>query len=140
MATITITLYVSESGIAQNAITQQNINDYCYFEAGTANSDFNTTADVGDTIIWQGQTNPASNYVIDITQVKKDNVPGNQNVLGGNNGTLQGNGLSPETVTGTVQANTYSEAEEYSVFFKVNGTGTNFQVDPKITVNPRQTA
>ena len=135
---ITITLYV-DSGQA-STLTQQTVDQYCSFgqnKAVTTNENFSTAASVGDTIIWQGQTNPASNTTIDITQVNQENVPGSHNVFGGN-GTLLGAG-SPKTVTGTVQAGTGGEDEVYTIFFQVNGTGPNFRIDPKITINPTQT-
>tara|TARA_R110002167_G_scaffold130128_2_gene313600 strand:+ start:378 stop:1265 length:888 start_codon:yes stop_codon:yes gene_type:complete len=132
----TITLYVDAD--YATTLTTQTVDTYCSFgqnKSQTTNENFLRSVNVGDTVIWRGETTPPSSNVIDITQVKKENVPGSSNVFGGN-GILQGIG-DPETVTGTVQAGTGGENETYTIFFKVNGTGQQFQIDPKIKVNPQ---
>ena len=134
----TITLYVDAANAT--SLTPRTVDEYCSFgqdKSQTTNENFSITVNVGDKVIWRGETTPASSNVIDITQVKKENVPGSSNVFGGN-GMLQGSG-NPEAVTGTVQAGTGGEDETYTIFFKVNGTGPNFPIDPKIRVNPPQT-
>lgn len=133
----TITLYVDSAHAT--SLTPQTVDTYCSFgqdKSQTPNENFSRSVNVGDQVIWRGETTPPSSNVIDITQVKKENVPGSSNVFGGN-GILQGSG-NPETVTGTVQAGTGGEDETYTIFFKVNGTGQQLKIDPRIKVNPTQ--
>lgn len=132
----TITLYVDSAHAT--SLTQQTVDTYCNFgqASNITNESYSVAANVGDTIEWVGQTNPASSNIINITKVKYENIAQSSNIFGGN-GTIQGDNGSPEKVSATVQNGTDGEEETYQIFFNVNG-GQQFNIDPKIIVNPTQ--
>ncbi len=120
-------------------IVKHEVNQYCDFgqEDGVSNEDFTITANIGDTIVWQGISSSAPDT--DIVNITSINHHGGTNIFGVN--TLKGNGETPELVIGEVLNTTVGENKKtykYTIKFKVlnNGVKRNgtFQIDPKIFV------
>jgi hypothetical protein len=91
-------------------------------ERGTDTRDYTIYAEVGDTIIWNGESSDGS-AAIDIRKIKYDR---GTNVF--NNKELDGE----TTVVGTVQHNTEGNPYKYKISFKINNTGKTYSIDPKI--------
>ena len=91
-------------------------------ERGTDTRDYTIYAEVGDTIIWNGESSDGS-AAIDIRKIKYDK---GTNVF--NNKELDGE----TTVVGTVQHNTEGDPYKYKISFKINNTGKTYSIDPKI--------
>jgi plastocyanin len=127
MANHTVTLNVDTSV----NLTPQNVDDYSNFgQSSGSNENFNTVVNVGDTVTWQGLSSTQPSVTVNVTKIQKN---GGSDVFGAS--VINGSG-NPETVVGTVQNNTNSENEEYSIFFNVSNQNGTFNIDPKISVNP----
>lgn len=93
-------------------------------EPGTDTRDYTIYAEVGDTIIWDGQSSDG-NAAINITKIKYDR---GTNVF--NNREIDGE----TTVVGTVQNNTEGNPYKYKISFKINDTRRTYTIDPKVIV------
>ena len=91
-------------------------------EPGTDTRDYTIYAEVGDTIIWNGESSDGA-AAIDIRKIKYDR---GTNVF--NDRELDGE----TTVVGTVQRNTEGNPYKYKISFKINNTGKTYSIDPKI--------
>jgi hypothetical protein len=91
-------------------------------EPGTDTREYTIYAEIGDTIIWRGESTDGS-AAIDIRKIKYDR---GTNVF--NKPELDGE----TTVEGTVKRNTNGEPYKYTITFKINNTGGNYKIDPKI--------
>lgn len=131
----TITLYVNTA-----EIVKPDVNSFCDFgqSDGSSNEDFTIIAEVGDTIIWKGESTSSGDDIVNITAI---NHQGGKNIFDRN--VLNGNGDSPETVSGEVLYKTVDENGnknyKYTIFFTVSNNGQirngKFQIDPKIQVS-----
>jgi len=101
--------------------------EVCQFvdqEPGTDTRDYTIYAEVGDTIIWDGESSDG-NAAIDITKIKYGK---GTNVF--NDKELDGE----TTVVGIIQRNTDGKPYKYKISFKINNTGKTYSIDPKIIV------
>jgi len=116
-------------------VTKQNTDSTCNFgqEDGSSNEEFTIYVNVGDTIIWEGNSSSSEEDTVDITAI---NYKGQPNIFGQNH--LNGNGESPEQVEGTVVTGDAGTTVKYTVSFKVynNGVKRNgtYHIDPKIVI------
>ena len=97
-------------------------------EPGTDTRDFTTYAEVGDTIIWDGESSDGT-AAIDIKKIKRAK------------GTDVFNGKNPEgdtTVVAEIEEKTTGKPYTYKISFKINNTGTMYSIDPKIIVGGGQ--
>lgn len=97
-------------------------------EPGTDTRDYTIYADVGDTIIWSGESSDGS-AAIDIKKIKYHK---GTNVF--NKKDLEGE----TTVVGTIQHKTEGKPYKYKISFKIDNTGKMYSIDPKITVTSGQ--
>lgn len=97
-------------------------------EPGTDTRDYTIYAEVGDTIIWDGESSDG-NAAIDIRKIKYGR---GTNVF--NDRELDGE----TTVVGTLQRNTDGNPYKYKISFKINNTGRTYTIDPKIIVGGGQ--
>ena len=97
----------------------------CHFvdqDHETDTRDYTTYAEIGDTIIWSGQSTDGSAN-IDIRKIKHD---GGTNVF--NKPEIDGS----STVVGEIKNNTNGKPYKYKISFKINNKGTMYSIDPKI--------
>lgn len=125
-----ITLNVDTSAInSQNESSVSNFGQ----EEGISNEEFTISVNKGDTIIWVGQSSSSPNDVVNIVSI---NYEGGTNIF--NQNILQGNGVEPEQVVGTVVNGNIGEFIKYKISFTVlnNGTrrGGTYHIDPKILI------
>ena len=97
-------------------------------EPGTDTREFTIYAEVGDTIIWDGESSDGS-AAIDIRKIKYHR---GTNVF--NKRDLDGE----TTVVGEVQEKTNGQPYKYKISFKINNTGSTYTIDPKIIVGGGQ--
>ena len=127
---ITITLFVNTA-----SVDSQNTDQTCNFgqAEGISNQNFTVEANIGDTIIWRGESTSSPSDIVNITAI---NHEGGKNVFDQNR--LGGNGQTPELVIGTVVTGAPGDEDKYKVSFKVlnNGSRRNgtFHIDPVIKV------
>ena len=95
---------------------------------GTDTRDYTIYAEVGDTIIWNGESSDGS-AAIDIRKIKYHR---GTNVF--NKKDLDGE----TTVVGTVQRNTDGNPYKYKISFKIDNTGKMYSIDPKVKVGSGQ--
>lgn len=93
-------------------------------DPNTPTEEFTTYAEIGDTIIWSGESTDGS-AAIDIRKIKYDR---GTNVF--NKTDLDGE----TTVVGSIKRKTNGNDYKYKISFKVNNTGTMHSIDPKIRV------
>jgi len=97
-------------------------------EPGTDTRDYTIYAEVGDTIIWDGESSDGS-AAIDIRKIKYHR---GTNVF--NSREIEGE----TTVVGQVQEKTNGQPYKYKISFKINNTGRTYTIDPKIIVGAGQ--
>ena len=97
-------------------------------DRGTDTRDYTIYAEVGDTIIWDGESSDGTS-TIDIRKIKYGK---GTNVF--NDKELDGE----TTVVGTIQRNTEGKPYKYKISFKINNTGKTYTIDPKIIVGGGQ--
>jgi len=97
-------------------------------EPGTDTREYTIYAEVGDTIIWDGESSDGS-AAIDIRKIKYHR---GTNVF--NKRDLDGE----TTVVGEVQEKTNGQPYKYKISFKINNTGSTYTIDPKIIVGGGQ--
>ena len=97
-------------------------------EPGTDTREYTIYAEVGDTIIWDGESSDGM-AAIDIRKIKYGK---GTNVF--NDRELDGE----TTVTGTIEHNTNDKPYKYKISFKINNTGKTYTIDPKIIVGGGQ--
>ncbi len=93
-------------------------------EPGTDTREFTIYAEVGDTIIWDGESSDG-NAAIDIRKIKYGrgtNVFNDKELVG------------ETTVEATVERNTNGKPYKYKISFKIDNTGKTYSIDPKIVV------
>jgi len=126
---ITITLYVNTASVDSG-----NTDQTCNFgqAEGIINRNFTVEANLGDTIIWRGESTSSPSDIVNITAI---NHEGGKNVFDKNR--LDGNGQSPELVIGTVVTGAPGDEDKYKISFKVYNNGNRrgtFHIDPIIKV------
>lgn len=95
--------------------------------------DFIIDAQVGDEIFWEGISESSADDIIDIKKIKREN---NSQIFkrATNYGKKLGH-LNKETVEAQILYDTENQQDyKYSIFFKINGKGRTFKIDPKIKV------
>jgi len=97
-------------------------------EPGTDTREYTIYAEVGDTIIWDGESSDGS-AAIDIRKIKYHR---GTNVF--NSREIDGE----TTVVGQVQEKTNGQPYKYKISFKINNTGRTYTIDPKIIVGGGQ--
>ncbi|MBL7849581.1 MAG: hypothetical protein JNN04_01675 [Cyclobacteriaceae bacterium] len=130
---IVITLNVDTS-----TIDKKDVNASCNFgqEEGVPNEEFTVSANIGDTITWQGiSVNAPETDVVNIVSI---NYEGGKNIFGQN--ILSSNRTEPRRVTGKVQSATPEGQDyKYKISFTVSNNGRQrngtFHIDPKIQVH-----
>jgi len=121
----TITLVCNSERLSEESPTEA-----CYFVGGEGVNpeEFTTYATVGEEITWVGESSTEDD-TIDITMIKikrgrnifdSDELPGERSVIG-------------QIMRATPEDDPYV----YRIFFKVNSTGKNYQIDPIIKVKDR---
>ena len=97
-------------------------------EPGTDTREHTIYAEVGDTIIWSGESSDGT-AAIDIKKIKRDK------------GTDVFNGNNPEgdtTVVAEIEEKTNGRPYKYKISFKIDNTGKMYSIDPKIIVGGGQ--
>lgn len=97
-------------------------------EPGTDTRDYTIYAEVGDTIIWGGESSDGS-AAIDIRKIKYrrgTNVFSKKELEG------------ETTVVGEVLEKTNGKPYKYKISFKIDNTGQMYSIDPKIIVGGGQ--
>jgi len=105
--------------------------EVCQFtdqEPGTDTREFTIYAEVGDTIIWGGESSDGS-AAIDIRKIKYHR---GTNVFSKKD--LEGE----TTVVGTIENETNGKPYKYKISFKIDNTGQMYSIDPKIIVGGGQ--
>ena len=97
-------------------------------EPGTDPREYTIYAEVGDTIIWDGESSDGT-AAIDIKKIKYNK---GTNVF--NSRDLDGE----TTVVGTINNRTNDKPYKYKISFKIDNTGTMYSIDPKIIVGGGQ--
>jgi hypothetical protein len=97
-------------------------------EPGTDTREYTIYAEVGDTIIWDGESSDGT-AAIDIKKIKYNK---GTNVF--NSRDLDGE----TTVVGTINNTTNDKPYKYKISFKIDNTGTMYSIDPKIIVGGGQ--
>ncbi len=90
----------------------------------TPTEEFTTYAEIGDTIIWSGESTDGST-AIDIRKIKYER---GTNVFDSTD--LDG----ATTVVGSIKNQTNGKDYKYRISFKINNTGKTHSIDPKIRV------
>lgn len=131
MADVSITLNVETRKISEN-----NIDSCSNFGQGPgiSNENFSTSANVGDTIIWQGVSSSAPET--DVVNISKINHHSGNNVF--KHHELKGKG-HPEKVSGAVKNHTNGDGETYTLSFTVFNGQTErgkYKIDPILAINP----
>ena len=101
--------------------------EVCQFvgqEPGTDTRDYTIYAEVGDTIIWSGESSDGT-AAIDIKKIKYHK---GTNVF--NTKDLNGE----TTVVGEIQENTNGKTYKYKISFKIDNADKMYSIDPKIIV------
>ena len=126
--THTITLYVNTS-----TVDMDNTDETCNFgqESGIENKDFTIWVNVGDTIIWKGESTSSDEVLVNIDAI---NHEGGKNVFDKNK--LRGDGQVPEKVTGTVIQGAPGDEDKYKISFKMSNRNGTFHIDPIIKIKP----
>ncbi len=91
-------------------------------EPGTDTREYTTYAEIGDTIIWRGESTDGS-AAVDIRKIKYHK---GTNVF--NKTDLDGE----TTVVGTIKKNTNGKPYKYKISFKIDNKGKMHSIDPKI--------
>ena len=97
-------------------------------EPGTDTREYTIYAEVGDTIIWDGESSDGT-AAIDIRKIKYHR---GTNVF--NKKDLEGE----TTVVGTVKNETNGNLYKYKISFKIDNTGKMYSIDPKVRVGGGQ--
>ena len=125
-----ITLNVDTSIVnSQNESSVSNFGQ----EEGVSNENFTISVQIGDTIIWRGQSSSSPNDVVNIVSI---NYEGGTNVF--NKNRLTGNGQVPEQVIGTAVIGNVGDSIKYKISFTVLNNGTKrqgtYHIDPIIKI------
>lgn len=100
----------------------------CHFEGqdeDTDTRDYTIEAEVGNTIIWQGESESGNDSIF----IRKIKLAQGTNIFDRDfiNGV--------ETVTGVVKHNTKNKPDyKYTIHFKINNSGKMYKIDPKVKV------
>ncbi len=95
---------------------------------GTDTREYTIYAEVGDTIIWGGESSDGS-AAIDIRKIKYHK---------GTNVFKKKELDGETTVVGEVQEKTNGKPYKYKIYFKIDNTGKMYSIDPKIIVGGGQ--